>query len=140
VENMEISDILILALIGGAFLYEVWAAIQSIRAKNWKTVKGKVIESDLDVGHSGSATVQIKYSYQVKGKDYESSNSVFGAVGYVFWLFKKWYINEDALVVYYNPSKPQKAVLVTGLRLFFIAEFIPFFIVYYWFLKPVYGM
>jgi len=140
VDSLEISDVFILAVLAGAFLYEVWAVIQSISAKSWKTVKGKVIESDLDVDHRGSATVQIKYSYQVNGKDYESSNSVFGAVGYVFWIVKKWYINEDDLVVYYNPLKPQKAVLVTGLRLFFIAEFIPFGILYYWFLKPVYGI
>lgn len=76
----------------------------------------------------------------MNGKDYESSKSVFGGVGHVFWAVKKWYINENDLTVYYNPVKPDKAVLVTGLRLFFIAEFIPFAIVYYWFLKPVYGI
>ena len=70
-----------------------------------------------------------------------------GYVGYVFWLVKKWYINEDDLVVYFNPAKPNKAVLVTGLRLFFIVEFIPFitiyyllFTIYYFYLKPVYGV
>jgi hypothetical protein len=137
---MDLAEVLILSLFGGYFLYEIWAVIQSIQAKSWSSVKAKVIESELDVGHRGAATFQIKYSYQVNGKDHESTNSVFGSVGYVFWLMQKWYINEDDLVVYYNPIKPQKAVLVTGLRLFFIAEFIPFGIIYYWYLKPVYGI
>ena len=124
-------------------MFEVWAVFQSIFAKSWSATKGKIISSELDVDYRANATVQIKYSYTVNGQDYKSYNSVFGYVGYVgyvFLLVKKWYINEDDLVVYFNPAKPNKAVLVTGLRLFFIVDFIPFIAIYYFYLKPVYGV
>ncbi|MCL1128063.1 DUF3592 domain-containing protein [Shewanella surugensis] len=137
---MDMGGLLVLILLGGVFLYEVWAVFQSVIAQKWPSTQGKVIKSMLDVHPRLSATVQIEYSYTVNGQEFKSSNSVFGYVGYVFWLVRKWYINEDDLVVYYNPLKPNKAVLVTGVRLFFIAEFIPFGLLYYFYLKPVYGI
>jgi hypothetical protein len=134
---MDIGEVLIIAIIGGVFLYEVWAVVQSILASSWSTTKGKVISSKLDIDYHTHATVQIEYSYIVNDIEYKSSNSVFGYVGYSFWIFKRWYIDEDDLVVYYNPSNPNKAVLVTGLRLFFIVEFIPFGMILYFYLNPV---
>ncbi len=132
---MNISEIFILALIVGSFLFEIWAVVQSILASSWSTTKGKVINSELNINTLAHVNVQIEYSYIVNDKEYKSSNSVFGNVGFFFWIIKKWYIDEGDLVVYYNPSEPNKAVLVTGLRLFYIFEFIPFGLILYLYLQ-----
>ena len=90
-------------------------------AETWPSVIGKISASEVRVSRAGRrhGTTQfphVSYTYEVNGKAYHSSNIMaggeIGGVNVESTLAR--YPNGSEVTVYYNPQKPNDAVLQPG--------------------------
>jgi hypothetical protein len=71
------------ALIGGlACALAFWLQYMNRKAASWPAADGVIIKSELeDSASDGDSSVRITYRYTVNGRDFESSQFSFTAVG-----------------------------------------------------------
>jgi hypothetical protein len=99
-----------------------------IASKSWSSVEGKILEFKAD-SLVGDLTVQysIRYRYLVMGKEFEASKFSYmifdGSVDKVKEMVQ---LGSDKCLVFYDPQKPQDAVLYPGIN----AGLVVFFLIF----------
>jgi len=107
-------------------------AVAGIMSLGWPKSEGVIKEFARVLRSTGGrrqtfrwTECRIRYEYKVRGKQY-SSNKVIAAKplekDYLRWLHD--YRNEQRLPVYYNPGKPEQAVLEPGLSRFTVLQIV----------------
>jgi energy-coupling factor transporter transmembrane protein EcfT len=106
-------------------LFSYSAYKTSAESKDWPTVEGVIVKSEIEqqTSTSGEGTnkkttvnsyPKIAYRYQVDGQDHKCTKiSFFSASGNANQVVSR-YPKGKTIRVYYNPAKPQQAVLVPG--------------------------
>ena len=115
-------------IIGGMLqiLYFISILYKIRKSKRWSTVTGKIlfselIRTDCYTGNvSNTYRAIVKYQYQVGEKIYFSKKIYYGdriSISLSFYMKKivNWYSVGTEPVVYYNPQKPEKSVLMVTL-------------------------
>ena len=114
------------------FVALIWSAIsgcQACRALSWPATTGTMLECNLKQGSSGGGpdggggqtwTVQMLYSYEVAGKQYENERVAFGYgsdgnLSYHRTIYEKLR-NASSVMVRYDPNHPAVATLVGGVE------------------------
>jgi len=118
----------LLFVCGGLFfmVYGYTAYQQGLASENWSKAKGTVIKSEVakrtrttGTGTNRRTTVehipQVAYAYKVSGQSYQSSRITFGAINKLdasetVHRFSKG----KSIDVFYDPQKPDEAVLMPG--------------------------
>jgi hypothetical protein len=116
--------LLILGMLILAILLELFLMYKNHAATRWNQTKGELLKSEVGLKHSGSSGLVAKVNYQsiVNGKEFHSTQIAYATLGSMFAIFKSLYIKKDDLTVYFNPLKPEVAVIVPGIRLFHILD------------------
>ncbi len=90
-------------------------------ASNWPTTEGKILESKMEKGTSGTGsnrTIQwyptVKYRYEVDASTYEGDRIIFGSSAELPSATLDRYPVGATVKVFYNPDNPETAVLQTG--------------------------
>jgi hypothetical protein len=108
---------------------------QGLLTSDWPTAAGKIIESKVS-GSSGRRspgsrstdwdyTVDIRYSYEVDGQKFEGDRLRYGNESHNSWTSAKdeqsLYPPGKAVQVYYDPTTPNRSVLIKGIGLSWLA-------------------
>jgi Protein of unknown function (DUF3592) len=114
---------LVLSLVGVAAIIRAASSLkQAGRSENWPGVQGKIIESridkqnklEYDAADSTTYTPVVRYTYSLQGKEYTGERVAFGMTNKnrnpASELVKRYPLDE-LVMVYYNPEKPEEAVL-----------------------------
>ncbi len=112
---------------GGSCLYLFYIKPNMATAKqskSWPSVKGKVLDVDIDRTGSGddvSYKIHATYTYNVNGKDYRSDRLVIGPTTSHNSRFtarsvakEKGLVTGNSVTVYFDPDNPRYATLTTG--------------------------
>lgn len=114
---------LILSVVG---LFSIGSALRSKRLANtsqtWQGTQGRVIASEIkkstsndrDYGQSTSYEAIVRYTYSVAGKEYTGERVSFGVKNSSEKLASETvahYPVNTSVTVFYDPRKPQQAVL-----------------------------
>lgn len=109
-----------LFILGAAFL----GCLKANACQSWDSVPGKVVESDVvktethnfDGGNSIAYNAHIRYAYSVMAQEYTGDRIAFGVKAIskagANNIAAKYPLNAQ-VTVYYDPKKPQDAVLET---------------------------
>lgn len=117
-------------------IYLFWTAardlLRGFASRSWPTTEGSVTESSLKeekyVRRGGETSMilthrwHISYRYVVEGNEYASTHVYFGGLFHSYswaWTVSNLlsrYPQDKRVTVYYNPGKPQLAVLEPGIR------------------------
>ena len=109
--------------LGGFFLSKaINSRLQTKRASNWPSVKGKVVSSEVLEDRfrnpTGKATIAfipaVEFEYNVNGVKYKGSKVTFGSTTYDYIIASKIcdkFAVESTPDVFYNPSNPAESVL-----------------------------
>ena len=106
-------------------LFSYSAYKTSVESKDWPTVDGVIIKSEIEQqtstsgeGSNKKTTVkslpQIVYQYQISGLPYECTKISFSSSSGNASKIVSQYPKGKTVRVYYNPAKPKQAVLVPG--------------------------
>ncbi len=135
-KNLIIS--LICFIVGGAAVFfgsgQIKAAKQS---SDWPTVQGSVVSSEVSRSRSSGGKNRTKttyqsdvlYDYVVNGTTYSANKVSFGEVGRGTPAPAREIVNRypkgKNVTVYYNPDKPETAVLEPGMSaaVYFVSGF-----------------
>jgi hypothetical protein len=118
--------------------YALYAMQKSKRACTWPQVEGTLtdafIEDERDSDGDRMFTAKAEYVYKVGALVFRSRRIAFGLHGWSFkWLvsgaFEDITRTQPRVTVYYNPTRPQEATLLHGVRRFHLAMLV-FFIVW----------
>ena len=125
--NIQVFGLIIL-IIGFAILCMTVIAISnSVSAKEWSIIMGKIIKSDiyeLQFGGESNATFRpdIAFEYNVNGEKYISDRLYYGVkiMSSFNWiksrkLVEKYPVNKE-VKVYFNPNKPSESVVEPGIH------------------------
>jgi hypothetical protein len=126
VENLSNNMLLIFGMLILGIIIELFLMYKNHTASGWTQTQGKLLSSDVGLEHTGSASLvaKVNYQYTVNGKEFQSTQIAYATLGSLFAIFKSFYIKEDKLTVYFNPLKPEVAVIVPGIRLFHILDIV----------------
>jgi hypothetical protein len=115
---------LIFVVIGLVLLYIYFRSLAQVRAsEGWSAVQGTVVESwvrrsdttDNDGSVSSSYYPEVRYKYQVMGNEFQGEKITFGPKGggnhYAAEKVIAKYPSGANVMVYYQPDKPNNAVL-----------------------------
>ena len=112
-------------------IFSLWLGINEIvggiRSTNWPSVEGTITESYVEtVAHSSSGSshasrtfhAAITYTYRIDGVAYEGTRVAFGELGREDPAFAQAIVErypvEQVVDVYYNPNRPNEALLEPG--------------------------
>jgi hypothetical protein len=90
----------------------LWARHLNAKAASWPATQGTILSSVLEDRGEDAPDAKIRYSYEVAGQVFESSNISYGG----HWssqdrdLVAKYPIGAQ-VSVYFDPSKPARAAL-----------------------------
>ena len=96
-----------------------------VESKNWPTVDGVIIQSEIEqrtstTGDSANKKTEVKsypkiaYKYRISGQDYEGTDISFSSAPSNAKQLVSRYPMGKAVRIYYNPDKFEQAVLVPG--------------------------
>ena len=121
------SVFLIGASLSGVMLFQIWKGLASLR---WLHTQGTIMSSGVEtreLTYIGShlqrvrgtiSEVKVLYSYSVEGRQYDGRVIQYGwsgsGSGNRDIQTAENFLRDGNLSVYYNPDKPEEAVLVTG--------------------------
>lgn len=104
------------------FITGIINIIRGFSSKNWPSVQGKVVSSDIQIQRNTSRgpnyTPAILFEYFINGTRYFSNKISFGGTSSRLISIQKTLIKYPTgsnVLVYYNPQKPQIAVLEPGI-------------------------
>ena len=125
--NIQVFGLIIL-IIGFAILcITVFAISNSVSAKEWSIIMGKVIKSDIYKSQFGGESnagyrPDIAFEYTVNGEKYISDRLYYGVkiMSSFNWirsrkLIEKYPVNKE-VKVYFNPNKPSESVVEPGIH------------------------
>ncbi|HQO58006.1 MAG TPA: DUF3592 domain-containing protein [Candidatus Omnitrophota bacterium] len=126
---MEMLFFLFFAAIGGGIVYLGFMSyVKSRASQSWPTAQGVVVSSEVAAHRSRSRKghhrttygAKVRYEYTVNGVQYSSDKISFGEYrthnrGPAQATADR-YPPQVEVVVYYNPDKPEEAVLEPGKR------------------------
>jgi len=126
---MNVEQMAILGFVIYMVSMITYSSIRSRRINAWPHVIGKLLNADveyLNTVERGSAWEDVKYEYEVDGKQYVGTRLsplvVRGQVGLRIkkQLAKIQYVSNDQIKVFYNDKKPGESYLVkeTWLNIF----------------------
>jgi hypothetical protein len=134
VEKMALAVFfLAVGIVVAAFSYTGYRT--SLASKTWPSVTGSIIQSEIErqtstsgEGANKKTTVKeypkIAYQYHIDGQRYKSANiSFLSSSGGARQVVSR-YPHGKTVPVYYNPDKPEQAVLVPGSPEF---NYVPYF-------------
>lgn len=123
----KIASGLLFVVIGAAFAFFGYRSYQlGKQSLDWPVAKGSVIQSEIreSLRTTGSGTnkrtvtehiPEVTYTYNVDGQSYQSSRITFGAVNKLnAGNTVARYPKDKPIEVFYNPQKPDQAVLEPG--------------------------
>ena len=128
VTSLIISGIAFLAIFGALGIYLATQAYGNIAkasaSENWKSASGRIAQSGFEVrsGRRGkqTATVSVRYSYEVDGSSYTGNTLSFEKQDSFHpdtaASLLKPYPSGANCTVYYDPKQPSKSVLIKGAR------------------------
>jgi len=120
---------LILALAGSLVFYFI--SLPDLKtaqdSKGWPDTRGQIIHAEMQRVETGTGSDRsisyrpdIRYSYQVEGREYQSSRiGVTTGTSYSYRIAQKIlrkYPKDLEVDVYYKPGEPSYAILNTGVR------------------------
>lgn len=119
---MGIFLCLLTAVIGLAIMaYGAYLVVRSRRARFWPTAQGKIIDSrvrEVKVDDAPTYDAYVLYEYSVNGVNLRSNVWRLGVGSSSFVGFAKRAVAKYPIgvlvMVYYNPDKPNDAMLETG--------------------------
>ena len=118
---------LVIGVLLGGFL--LWQLIKGMKAKNWPTAPGKVVNSrvtrsvsqDSDGDRSTTYGAEINYRYEVDGYEYSGDRRSFADYSSSNRRRAEKIVLRFApgtdVDVYYRPDDPEKSVLEPGINL-----------------------
>ena len=118
---------LIVGVLLGGFL--LWQLIKGMKAKNWPTAQGRVIDSrvstsvsyDDDGDRSTTYGAEISYSYDIDGYEYSGHRRSFSDFSSSNRRRAEKIVARYApgtnMPVYYRPDDPEESVLEPGINL-----------------------
>ena len=124
--SIIVSEIFLIVggLIGGFLL---WQLLKGMKAKNWPTAPGKVVDSqitrdvsrDSDGDRSVTYGADIRYTYEVDGYEYSGDRRSFADYSSsnrrrAEKIVARFSPGAD-VAVYYSPDDPEKCVLEPGI-------------------------
>lgn len=119
------------------FLLFTYLLFKSLETKRWVSTEGKILSKEVDKGalknnESHLYTANIKYSYNVNGKEFVSKRIFYGnwiAISTPFSAQEtvKRY-KKTNVTVYYNPNNPKESVLEQGINRLICRILLPFII------------
>ena len=121
----------IVLLVGILILfYFIYIYNLSINTRNWNPVQCQIEISEMeksDIGNRISYKAKVKYSYRVDGKIYFSKRIFVGDYNWKNLPSSvKKHLNKykqgAKVTAYYNPMKPNKSVLETGVNIMIYRE------------------
>ena len=123
----KVASGLLFVVIGAAFAFFGFRSYQlGIQSKGWPATNGSVIQSEVvkrtrttGTGANRRKVVEhipeVAYSYSVDGQPYRSSRITFGAINKLnAGKTVARYPKGKRIKVFYNPQKPDQAVLAPG--------------------------
>jgi hypothetical protein len=124
VENLSNNMALIFGMLLLGIIIELFLMYKNHMAMGWSQTQGKLLSSDVGLGSVGESLLaaKVNYQYTVNGQEFESTKIAYATLGSLFAIFRNFYIKEDKLTVYVNPSKPEIAVLIPGIKFFHILD------------------
>lgn len=112
----------------GAFLsiYGVATVLRALGARRWGVVPGKIIESRIKGGYTGSSfrwDAVVRYRNEFKGREYEADRISFGSFAILGWRriaerVHEKYPSGATVNVRVCPTNPSLAVLEIGPNVF----------------------
>ena len=114
---------LLLGVVAAGFGF--WNLYHSLQCKQWPTVEGVVVSSELE-SHSGDAdhgdtySPQVTYQYTIAGRHFENDRLAFGAAssssaGWAQKILERYPVGQKVMV-HYAPDDPEQSVLETGIH------------------------
>jgi len=124
--NLKIKDTipkaLVILMVSCVFVATIYGYIQGTTSSRWPTANGTIVSSIVkktvrptQEGNKTAYSAQVVYKYPVNNRQYSCDRVSIGKSAYAEATVKK-YPTGKAVTVYYNPDKPQEAVLEPGLK------------------------
>lgn len=112
---------LFLLMLTAWFVVGMIGFVKAVVSKNWPTVSGTVISSQVlrPSGKNTKYTAEVIYTYKVDGKEYQSKKlKATAARGTSEWARNKVeeYPSGKDVIVHYNSKKPDIAIIEPGLQ------------------------
>ena len=119
----------------GGLGYTVISILRSIIALGWSKTKGEITRIAIDEDCDSDGCVYkplIEYKYDVHGKVHQSKRFAFGYMmsnsRFLAKMIYNKYNYSSIITVYYNPKNPRSAVLLRGVRIFHLVNFVFFYV------------
>ncbi len=135
-ENLSNEALMLYGILSLCIVIELFLIYKNYLAKNWSQAQGELISSEVGMEQSGSSVgivAKVNYKYIANGKEYQSNQIAYATLGSGFALFKNFYVKNSNLTVFFNPQKPEVAVILPGVRLFHILDIVLIIGVAYYF-------
>jgi hypothetical protein len=112
--NPQLASLISLSIGLGCGFALISSISRQMASKNWSTTKGEILRSDLEEDSDGWFP-QVDYSYTVGKQNYTGQRIGFytpnsGAEAYAQKQLAPYPVGK-AVIVFYNPAKPEDAVL-----------------------------
>ncbi|TLU61095.1 DUF3592 domain-containing protein [Thalassotalea litorea] len=141
-ENLNNDALIVYGLLALGIVIEVFLMYKNHMAKNWSQTQGELISSEVGMEQSGNSfglAAKVNYKYTANGKEFQSNQIAYATLGSGFALFKNFYVKNNNLTVFFNPLKPEVAVILPGIRLFHALD-IAFILGIAYYLYGVFGL
>ena len=124
--NIVFEIFLIVGVVLGGFL--LWQLIKGMKAKNWPTAQGRVVDSrvstsysyDDDGDRSTTYGAEISYRYDIDGSEYSGHRRTFSDFSSSnrrrAEKIVAQYMPGTDVPVYYRPDDPEESVLEPGIN------------------------
>lgn len=89
-------------------------------SKSWIETRGKILSSTAIYSNSIGSYLKVTYSYTINGKDYTGNKFKYGGKHFLWQDTAGQFVRETLpkgteVSVYYNPQRPEQAVIEQGI-------------------------
>ncbi len=110
----QIAGLITIVLGLGSGAYLLWSLIRQHASKRWATTRGEILESNIEEDSDGWAP-HVRYAYDVERKHYVNDRLYFHLSNRSTERDARKHLSPypvgKTVTVYYNPRKPEEAVL-----------------------------
>jgi len=118
--NPESVPGIAVATVGAIFTFNYTRDIYfALKSKRWPKTAGRVLEADIDFSSGGryrAESARVGYAYEIRGVKYKSLRIDYAGRGSGLFArrFQGQYSEGQVIEVSYDPAKPSRSVLLTG--------------------------